>query len=35
MTEENENLSLDKALKMKVRESEQVFDPELIQEKGK
>ena len=26
----DENLSLDKALKMKVRESEQVFDPELF-----
>ena len=28
--EEDDNLSLDKALKMKVRESEQVFDPELF-----
>ena len=28
--EEDENLTLDKALKMKVRESERVFDPELF-----
>ncbi|WP_029033193.1 hypothetical protein [Salinimicrobium terrae] len=28
--QEDENLSLDKALKMKVKESEQVFDPELF-----
>ena len=28
--EKEENLSLDRALKMKVRESEQVFDPELF-----
>ena len=29
-SEEEENLSLDKALKMKIKESEQVFDPELF-----
>lgn len=28
--EEEENLTLDKALKMKIRESEQIFDPELF-----
>ena len=30
---QEDNLSLDKALKMKVRESEQVFDPELFRNK--
>ena len=33
--EEEENLTLDKALKMKVRESEQVFDPDLFRRQEK
>lgn len=33
--EEEENLTLDKALKMKVRESEQVFDPDLFRKQEK
>ena len=33
--EEEENLTLDKALKMKIRESEQVFDPDLFRKQEK